>query len=189
MIYNEKSKYKSFSDLKKRMQDLLCDSLKDRITYFYTNYREVHNVYGRATICDGGKELIAFSWVEAYRQEAQLHARWLEERQAGKPICYPEVLSELQTDSWMPSCTLCERDFVASMTIYLKTDIADSLRSDNYLLRILAYMDRRVGKRTLIRIKDEIEALPDWVKQFYLLRCEAEGLLQINHQESKRPIS
>ncbi len=58
----------------------------------------------------------------------------------------------------------------------LKTDIPSSLASDNYLLRVFAYMDRRVGKRTLIKIKDDAEKLPEWVKQFYRIRCEAENI-------------
>ena len=77
----------------------------------------------------------------------------------------------------MPECKLCDVDFINSLTIYLKTDIAISLNSDNYLLRVFAYMDRRVGKRTLIKIKDDVERLPDWVKQFYRIRCEADGII------------
>jgi hypothetical protein len=38
------------------------------------------------------------------------------------------------------------------------------------------YMDRRVGKRTLVKTKDEVETLPEWVKQFYNLRCETEKI-------------
>jgi len=38
-------------------------------------------------------------------------------------------------------------------------------------------MDRRVGKRTLIKIKDDVEKLPDWVKQFYQIRCEADSIV------------
>lgn len=77
----------------------------------------------------------------------------------------------------MPACKLCDANFINSLTIYLKTDIATSLQSDNYLLRVFAYMDRRVGKRTLNKIKDEVEKLPEWVKQFYQLRCEADGIV------------
>ena len=62
------------------------------------------------------------------------------------------------------------------MIVYLKTDVVHALHSDNYLLRVFAYMDRRVGKRTLIKIKDELESLPHWVRQFYIIRCEAEEL-------------
>ena len=77
----------------------------------------------------------------------------------------------------MPECKLCDADFINSLTIYLKTDIASALQSDNYLLRVFAYMDRRVGKRTLVKIKDEVENLPEWVKQFYQFRCEADGVV------------
>ena len=149
MISDEKSKYKSWSNLKKQMNDLLCESLKDKITYFYTSYHEVHNAYGRATINYCKKEIAAF-----------------------------KTANEVATkEKWMPNCILCEADFIHSLTIYLKTDIATSLSSDNYLLRVFAYMDRRVGKRTLIKIKDEVDALPEWVKQFYRIRCEADGIV------------
>ena len=77
----------------------------------------------------------------------------------------------------MPEGKLCEGDFIASVTVYLKTDIASSLSSDDCLLRVFAYMDRRVGKRTLVEIRDETEKLPEWVKQFYRIRCEAEGVV------------
>lgn len=168
MILDEKSKYKSWSNLKKQMNDLLCDSLKDQISYFYTSYHDVHNVYGRATINYMKKELVVFSWVEMYEQEHEV-SRILRE---GKMFSY----EELQKGKWIPEGILCDKDFIQSLTIYLKTDVTTSLHSDNYLLRIFAYMDRRVGKRTLIRIKDEVDKLPEWVKQFYQIRCETEGI-------------
>ena len=169
MISDERSRYKSWSNLKKHMNDLLCDSLKDKISYFYTSYHEVHNAYGRATINYCKKEMVAFSWVEMYKQEQEVSQLY----QEGKKVSY----GELEKEKWMPECKLCDADFINSMTIYLKTDIATSLNSDNYLLRVFAYMDRRVGKRTLIKIKDDVEKLPDWVKQFYRIRCEADGII------------
>ena len=169
MISDERSKYKSWSNLKKQMNDLLCDSLKDKISYFYTSYHEVHNAYGRATINYNKKEMVAFSWVEMYAQEREVSQLY----QEGKKVSY----GELEKGKWIPECKLCDGDFINSLTIYLKTDIAISLHSDNYLLRVFAYMDRRVGKRTLIKIKDDVEKLPDWVKQFYRIRCEADGII------------
>ena len=184
MICDERSKYKSWSTLKKQMNDLLCESLKGKITYFYTSYRRVHNAYGRATVNYNQKELVAFSWDIGYAQWddeyavldennvniqtlGSFHAVWDEQRR---------VQEELNKNKWMPEGKLCEGDFINAMTTYLKTDIATSIHSDNYLLRIFAYMDRRVGKRTLLKLKDEVEALPEWVGQFYRIRCEAEGL-------------
>ena len=164
----EKTKYKSWGSLKKQMNDLLCDALKDDVSYFYTTYHEVHNAYGRATINYCKKEIVAFSWSQMYEQEGDISEFFLE----GKDISY----DNLEKEKWMPECKLCEGDFINSLTIYLKTDVISSLNSDNYILRVLAYLDRRIGKRTLIKIKDDVEKLPEWVKQFYLIRCESEGL-------------
>lgn len=93
----------------------------------------------------------------------------------GSIQAYRVANTTVTKEKWMPNCTLCETDLINSLTIYLKADIATALHSDNYLLRVFAYMDRRVGKRTLIKIKDDVEKLPEWVKQFYRIRCEAEN--------------
>ena len=185
MISEERSKYKSWSNLKKQMNDLLCDSLKDRISYFYTSYHEVHNAYGRASIRYCKQEIAAFSWIEQYTQQRDVADRYrtmdhvpsaLEDFEASKQV-YRAVNDTLSKEKWMPECRLCEADFIHSVTIYLKTDVTASIHSENYLLRIFAYMDRRIGKRTLIKIQDEVEALPEWVKQFYRIRCEADGIV------------
>ena len=184
MISSERTKYKSWSNLRKQMKDLLCDSLKDEIDYFYTSYHSVHNSYGRATINQKKKELVAFSWDIGYSQwddeykilnETDVNVKTLGSWQSVAER-QKEVQKDLMREKWMPECKLCDADFINAITVYLNSDIATSLASDNYLLRIFAYMDRRVGKRTLIKIKDEIETLPDWVKQFYILRCETEKI-------------
>ncbi len=176
MISDEKSRYKSWSNLKKQMNDLLCDTLKDKISYFYTNYHEVHNAYGRATINYHKKEMVAFSWVEMYAQEQEASRLYRECKKEGNANAYGELYEKLEKGKWMTECKVCDGDFVSALTVFLKTDISESLHADNYLLRIFAYLDRRVGKRTLVKIKDETEALPEWVGQFYRLRCEAEGI-------------
>lgn len=185
MISDERSKYKSWSNLKKQMSDLICDSLRDKISYFYTSYHEVHNAYGRATINYCKKEVAAFSWVEQYAQERDIIDQYKKLENVPSAIvdfegsmrAYKIVNATITEEKWMPNCTLCETDFINAITIYLKTDIAISLQSDNYLLRVFAYMDRRIGKRTLVKIKDEVEKLPEWVKQFYQIRCEADGIV------------
>jgi len=45
------------------------------------------------------------------------------------------------------------------------------------MVRLLAVLDRRVGKRTLEKLKDEVDKQPEWLKKFYLLRLEAEGII------------
>ena len=180
----EKTKYKSWCSLKKQMNDLLCDALKDDVSYFYTTYHEVHNAYGRATITYKGKEIISCTWNQGYDQSRDIMEQYKKmdsvpsarEDFEGSMRAFEIAKTNASKEVWMPECKLCEHDFIVSITTYLNTDIATSLYSDNYLLRVFAYMDRRVGKRTLVKIRDEVETLPEWVKQFYNLRCEAEGL-------------
>lgn len=185
MIADEKSKYKSWSGLRKQMHDLLCDSLKDKISYFYTSYHAIHNAYGRATINYRKKELAAFSWTEQMAQQQDIAAEYEKmdyvpsvlEDYTGSLNAFKIANTAAAKNNWMPNCTLCETDFINSVTIYLKTDIAAALHGNNYLLRVFAYMDRRIGKRTLVKIRDEVAQLPGWVRQFYQLRCEADGIV------------
>lgn len=175
MIREETTKYKSWSNLRKQMNDLLCDSLRDKITYFFTTYYGGRRTYGKATINYNKKEVVAFSWDAEYSQwDDEYKILLLEDLQGLENQI--SVEEKLMKDKWMPECKLCDADFINAITVYLNTDIATSLSSDNYLLRVFAYMDRRVGKRTLVKIKDEVETLPEWVKQFYNLRCKAEGI-------------
>ena len=184
MAFDQTSKYKSWGALKKQLNGLLCDALKDSISYFYTTYREVHDNYGRAAIRYEGQELVAFSWHMRYEQWADeyeaLNSSHTDVRHLGSlPAVWEkqkQIQKELSKEKWMPEGTLCDGDFIHAVTAYLNTDVAAALNSDNYILRVLAYMDRRVGKRTLLKIKDETAALPTWVRAFYDLRCRAEGL-------------
>ena len=56
----------------------------------------------------------------------------------------------------------------------LAQDIQTSLASDNPIVRMFAVLDRRVGKRTLEKLKDEIDRQPEWLQYFYRLRLGAE---------------
>ena len=188
MGMSEKHSYKSWSSLKKQMNELLCPELKDKISYFYTSYHKVHNAYGRASISYDNKELVCFSWDKNYAQVQDIHEQYSKMEYVPSMIkgdSYKDCIEALKLaqenaskEKWMPDCILCEGDFIQSISLYLNTDITSSLHSDNYLLRVFAYVDRRVGKRTLLKIQNEVEELPMWVKQFYLIRCEAENLIQ-----------
>ena len=184
----EKHSYKSWSSLKKQMNELLCPELKGKISYFYTTYHKVHNAYGRASISYNNNELVCFSWDKKLSQVQDIKEQYSKMDYVPSMIrgdTYKDCIKALNLaqenaskEKWMPDCILCEGDFIHSISLYLNTDITLSLHSDNYLLRVFAYMDRRVGKRTLLKIQNEVKELPEWVNQFYFIRCEAENLIQ-----------
>ena len=55
--------------------------------------------------------------------------------------------------------------------------IEKSLVSDNPIVRIFAILDRRLGKRRLLALEDSMEQELDWVRAFYVIRMQAEGLM------------
>lgn len=60
---------------------------------------------------------------------------------------------------------------------YMSIPITESLHSENEVIRLFAVLDRRVGKRTLLKLVGETENQPEWLYFFYELRLSAEGLL------------
>ena len=158
-------RYKSWSGLKKQLEDRLCAELSGRISYFLTAYHRVHDSYRRASVLLDGRELAGFTWWKNALQEMEQSAEY-----ARTGVWETEPAELIR--KWQESCTLSDYDFLEAATEFLNLPIAAALESESYIVKMLAIMDRRVGKRTLERIeKDgEYEAFPEWLKQFYALR-------------------
>jgi len=163
-------KYKSWSDLQKLLNDRLCPELRGRVTYFLTRYHDVHNAYGRAAIRVDGKERVCFSWIEQYRQESDLDEALREHPESN----YEQLRGTLKPE-WDAGCQYCEMDFVEAVLQYRSIPVQDALRSENLIIRVLAILDRRTGRRTLERMEvgQELANSPDWVRQFFDLRLSA----------------
>ena len=54
--------------------------------------------------------------------------------------------------------------------------VKECLDGDNYILKMLAVLDRRAGKRTIKRLIDNISDEPDWFRKYIILRAENEGI-------------
>jgi|GEM_PF-5307855 len=63
--------------------------------------------------------------------------------------------------------------FTKALETFLSSPIQESLQSPNPLIRLLAILDRRTGKRTLEKMKDSIDKEPNWLQYFYKLRLQA----------------
>lgn len=163
--------YKSWSGLNQWLTGCLCTDLLDRITYFLTRYHRVHNAYGRAAILLDGRELVCFEWMERYHQESAVHAAW----QADKGQSYLGLYDSMKPQ-WDANCTYDDMDFLNAVLTFRNLSIQDALASDDYIVKILAILDKRVGKRTLKQIAQQAEynRYPAWVKQFYDLRLSGD---------------
>ena len=74
-------------------------------------------------------------------------------------------------------------DFFDSVEEYFNIPIEKALKSDNMVIKILCLIDRRVGKRTLQKMKETIKDEKEIIQYFFQLRCAADGL--INNETSK----
>ena len=50
------------------------------------------------------------------------------------------------------------------------------MNSEDGLVRMFAILDRRVGKRTLIKLAANVEKEPEWLQKFYRLRFDVESI-------------
>lgn len=55
--------------------------------------------------------------------------------------------------------------------------IEECLNSEDYILRLFAVLDARVGKRRIQKLLDHIEEEPEWFRKWILLRTGMEKLL------------
>ncbi len=165
--------YKSWQGLNKALTERLCDALKGRITYFLTRYHDVHDAYGRAAVRLDGKDAVCFAWNARIHQDSDLYDEWK------KNGTWDPDASGLRK-KWQEAGVLCDMDFLEAASSYLNLPVSDALNSPDPVCRMLAVMDRRTGKRTLERLAEGKTWLsePEWVRPFYLLRLQAEGLLE-----------
>ncbi len=164
------NRMKSWSSVKKLLEeDRLAPSLRGRVSYFVTRYRKAHDELGRLAIRVDGEELF-----QAYPFFGKWD--WREERAR-----HPELSGEASWDR-MIDLALTEGcggpySFYRAFEKYDTQDLEASLVSDNPLVRALAVLDRRVGKRRLKRLAEQgFAEEPAWVRDLFRLRLEAEGI-------------
>jgi hypothetical protein len=177
-----------WSKQKKLLESLLADSLKGHLEFYVTRYRSgggISNYLERAWITWQGKELVNFATSSWWNEYAELTIQIERANNVTKPGIYkhPRWWSECSKFSrehaedllYKKSSFTCY-DFLHASAQYLDLSIDDALQSDDPIIRALAMLDRRVGKRRLAKM-ELIEAEHPLVRQFYNLRSEAEGLL------------
>jgi hypothetical protein len=167
----------SWSGMRKYLeQEMLAESMKGRIRYRCTTFPDMDGC-GLFEVFLDGKTYKQFSWetVQSY---------FIKTGVLGKNIPHPWSSFDYWTDCWdnLQEIPIAERteytddEFSEALQAYRNSDIAESLAADNPIQNMFAVLDRRVGKRTLIKIKDEMSKMPEWLDRLYGERCKAEGV-------------
>ncbi|WP_319005625.1 hypothetical protein [Mesobacillus subterraneus] len=166
-----------WSKVKKKLDSFKCDSLKDRVQFTVTNYRRAHDQLGRAFITVDKKEVLNMCTITS---ERALISREYEIKRE-KQIPYTDWSRNLdiweEAHDWvLDEGIFAQYDFFDSVEQYFQQPIHESLKSNNMLIKIFALIDRRVGKRTLVKMKESVLNEKKIVQFFYKLRCETEGI-------------
>lgn len=161
----------TWSGIRKKLEtEHLAQSLQGHIQYYATTYRKSHDREGRAAIRYDGKEIIKGCYQN----------NWLKSDLFPKDEKYEKRITLEQAymdDTALKLGVFDQCSFYEAFEQFDNQDIETSLKSENLIVRIFAILDRRVGKRRLISIKETIQEEPDTFQVFYAIRVKAEGLL------------
>ncbi len=150
--------------------EYLAESLRERIQYYCTSYSRSPDHSGRAAIRLDGEEIIRgcywnnwckahlFPKDEKYEKRMQMNFTFMDE-------------TALQLGVFDQHC------FYVAFEQFDNQSIEESLCSDDLIVRIFAILDRRVGKRRLLRIKDTLTDEDEIFGTFLAIRAQAEGLI------------
>ena len=142
-----------WSRLKKMLESRFCAALSGRVQIHmarYTNDEEV----GRMWLVLGKQQILS-----AGDYSSPSHAVW-----------YLEKGCVYFNSPWGRS------HLEMFLLPYLNLSIEEALNSSDELTKALAMFDKRLGKRRLQVLADQMENEPLIVRHFYALRCQAEAL-------------
>ena len=150
----------SWSGMRKYLEDdMLCDSLKGRIRYNCTKHKGMDGTGLFEIYVDG--ELIKM--FNMFHMAGQLFK--------GEEFEWDRFWSEFDKPI-NERIEFTDSEFAIALNEYRNSDILSSIASENPIIRMFAILDRRLGKRTLDKIKDSICDQPEWLQYFYKLRIE-----------------
>lgn len=161
----------SWSGMRKYLeQEMLAESLSRRVRYGCTTYVGMDGCR-IFEMCVDGKQIKRFSWEtvnsyfieKGYKEKSCIGEYW------------DEFWTLLDKYSINERTEYTDEEFCDALEKYRNQDIKVSIQSSNPLIKMFAILDRRVGKRTLRRIQDEITNQPVWLQQIYFLRIDAEN--------------
>ncbi len=161
---------KSWSGARKKLeQDYLAPSLRGHIQYYVTSYHFSPDYSGAAAIRLNGRELLRGSYWSQWLKADEFSAgpghseRWV-------------LVYDAPNEMSLELGAFDQYTFYDAFYVFDDQSIEASLASKALLVRIFAVLDRRVGKRRLVAMRQSIGKEPLLFRRFYAIRAAAEGL-------------
>ena len=177
----------TWSGIRNKLEnDYLCPALRGRIQYFATSYWESHDQTGRAAIRLDGVEVLRSNY---YAYEQNYWNRYQALRREGVGEDDPKAPFRMAHEGTLNDGCFDNIFFYEAFHEFDNQSIEKSLTSENPLVRVFALLDRRLGKRRLLALEESMEQELDWVRAFYVIRMQAEGLLEQEQREGENAMS
>ncbi len=162
-MYNGSSYIMIWSKLKKEIKSRFSKAVKDEVDFFMTEYAGFYS--GRAWITINGNEIVNFSTAKSY---VHFGNPWNELTKDSRWSRHSKVADEERNGGLIEEGEFSRGDFTDSCYKYLTLSIQDAQKSEHPIIRLLAVLDKRTGKRKLKEL-EEVEVNP-LVKYFLVYR-------------------
>ena len=167
-----------WSKLKRDAESRFAEAVRGRIELHSTRYRHAHDAHGRAWLTVDGREIADFSTIVGYCERLAI-AHCL--RTANGTLNYSlasfypgYVEADRQAHAITRRAgTITQFEAHDVLEEFLSLAIEDALAFDSPLIRGLAVLDRRTGKRRLRALRTYPDEHP-LVRILYEFRCAAE---------------
>ena len=176
----------TWSGIRNKLEnDYLCPALRGHIQYFATSYSKSADHEGRAAIRMDGVEVLRSNYYiyfeNVWTKFHHLRSTTLKDCDSAK-----EAIDQAHAFA-LEQGTFDQKVFYEAFGIFDNQSIEKSLTSENPLVRVFALLDRRLGKRRLLALEESMEQELDWVRAFYVIRMQAEGLMVIKKSQEEPP--
>ena len=159
-----------WSKTRKALLERLAPTLKERVDYHYAVYEHAplpnlaafHVFYIRVD------QQVWFATNQNFYDE--FYKKDYDARESAPEIAANEFIRETGFVQTGPD--FCDNDALKYIHDYLNVlPYEECLQSDNYFIRLLALLDRRLGKRRLKKIVENIDQEPEWFRKWVRLRA------------------
>ena len=169
-----------WSKCKKQLEDRLAPALNGRVKYHLAMYRKLNEEYGRAWISFDKEEIHNFSEAKHHMEKWRVGLQ-IQELNNGLDFRHPNQREEYYRALEEANQIVHQqdifslRDFLRASYAYLSLSIDNALNHDSPIIRGMAMLDRRLGKRRLKNLFFS-PTESNMVLRLYELRCRAENI-------------
>ena len=162
---------------KKQLEERLAPALEKKIVYIMeAGHKTTWGATYKVEIRYMGEPIVKFgegkdymvSYYECIERSHLTDIKWTKDETH-------QLFLKVQLKLWEEK-TYTTSMFFIGMKEYLSLSISDALEHEQWMIRLFAILDKRCGKRTLIKLAETINTYPDVLKEFYLIRLSNEGI-------------